>query len=415
MPTNALIETLDNITAIDIPQLFDGYSETIGEFYDTVIEPMLPSICIVQSWQSLLYAYTDDPDAVFFLRKYQSAPRKDWNAIRRGFVTEYDKGGYVCCDNFFAHYIFALAIGGIVPTIDQFRDSILSHRFPYGFMSTKEERELQAFVKGKAPQINSSGWKLAHLVPVNSKYRSFKDSSFVDSHFPRGGRNEWTLTSQGYHARLINRQMTLEERSYLASHFIRLASPINYFLVPKQANERDAFGNNIGENKHVLEYVALQFKLRYGDTLEAFARAADAPKSLITGRDTSGLPAKVTYRNNKHAFDSLPAELERPRTKNTARKQNGSRSSTSSISTDQLHEMARLYLEQGISFRNLERKVLGIDSQARGGGFVAKTALNDFGITAADKGMLARMSPEAAVKMSTGKLKEAISKLYNVL
>lgn len=141
---NSLIQALDSIAQIPIPPLTDGYSETIGDFYDGVIEPLLPEPEVVRSWQSLLYAYAADPDAVFFLRKYQSAPGKDWNAIRRGFITVYDRGGYVCCDNFFAHYIFALAIGGFVPSLVQFKDAILTRRFPYGFISTKEERELQA-------------------------------------------------------------------------------------------------------------------------------------------------------------------------------------------------------------------------------------------------------------------------------
>ena len=79
---NSLIQALDSIALIPITPLADGYSETIGDFYDDIIEPLLPEPEVVDSWQSLLYAYAADPDAVFFLRKYQSAPGKDWNAIR---------------------------------------------------------------------------------------------------------------------------------------------------------------------------------------------------------------------------------------------------------------------------------------------------------------------------------------------
>ncbi|MBR4894293.1 MAG: hypothetical protein IKZ36_03740 [Kiritimatiellae bacterium] len=411
---NGLIEALNNVASISIPPLKDGYSETIGEFYDDIIEPLLPDLDVVRSWQSLLYAYADDPDAIFFLRKYQSAPRKDWAAIRRGFLTEYDRGGYVCCDNFFAHYIFALAMNDAVPTLAQFKDAILSRRFPYGFMSTKEERELQAYAEGKVPRISSSGWKLAHLVPVNGEYRSIAASSFVGAHFPRGNREEWQLTSQGYYSRRICRPMTSNERSFLTSHFIRLASPINYFLVPKQANERDACGNNIGENRHVLEYVAMKFRERYGDALGDFAYVADVPDELIAGQDTSSFPARVVYRSGKRAFDCFQSKASTLGINDKPQGRDNVVAGANRVSRAQLYEMVRLYLEQGISFRNLERRVLGINSQTRGGGFVAKKALNDFGITASCKGMLATLTPEAAVKISTGMLKEAICEVYKI-
>ena len=414
MFNNDLIKALDNIAQISISPLSDGYSETIGEFYDAIIEPMLPKADVVSSWQSLLYTYVNDFDAIFFLRRYGSAPDKKHEDLRRGFFTKYDRGGYVCCDNSVAQYIFALSIAGIVPTLTQLKDAILARRFPCGFFSTKEERELQAYVTGQAPRINSSGWKLAHLIPVNGRYQSIVDGTFVAAHFPRGGREEWTLTSQGYHARLVHRQMTPDERGYLVSHFIRLASPINYFLVPKRDNERDAYGQNIGENKHVLEYVAMMFRERYGDALGEFAHVADAPAALIAGWDASTLPAKITYRKDKYAFGASLSKPAPVKTDMEPGKLGNRHVSANTISKEQLHEMARLYLEESVSFRNLEQRVLGIDSPERGGGFVAKKALNDFGITASDKGMLARMCPEAAVKTSAGMLKKAICEIYGI-
>ena len=411
---NNLVEALDNIAKISISPLSDGYSETIGEFYDAIIEPMLPKVSIVRSWQSLLYTYVKDPDAIFFLRRYGSVSDKNYEDLRRGFFTEYDRGGYVCCDNSVAQYIFALSIAGIVPTLSQLKDAILARRFPCSFFGTKEECELQAYATGKAPRINSSGWKLAHLIPVNGRYLSIDAGTFVDAHFPRGRREEWTLTSQGYHARLVHRQMTPDERGYLVSHFIRLASPINYFLVPKPDNERDAYGKNIGENKHVLEYAAMRFRERYGDALGEFARAADAPAALIAGRDTSTQPVKITYRSDKDAFDTSPSKPAPVKTDMLSGRLGKRHVSANTISKEQLHEMARLYLEESVSFRNLEQMVLGIAYRTRGGGFVAQKALNDFGITASDKGMLARMCPEAAAKTSVGMLKKAICELYGI-
>lgn len=74
--------------------------------------------------------------------------------------------------------------------------------------------------------------------------------------------------------------------------------------------------------------------------------------------------------------------------------------------------MARLYLEKSVSFRNLEKIVLGIDSQSRGGGFVAKNALNAFGITAANKGALSRRTLKAELEYATGTYKRALTEIY---
>ena len=109
-----LQERIDTINVVRIPRLTDGHANTIGDFYTQVIGPMLPTREVVLAWQGLIYDYASDPDAIFFLRRYQSASRKDWTAIRRGFLTEYARGGYVCCDNFFAHYFYAMAIDGFV-------------------------------------------------------------------------------------------------------------------------------------------------------------------------------------------------------------------------------------------------------------------------------------------------------------
>ena len=74
--------------------------------------------------------------------------------------------------------------------------------------------------------------------------------------------------------------------------------------------------------------------------------------------------------------------------------------------------MGRLYLEQGLSFRNLEKRVLHIDSQARGGGFIAKCALNNFGLTNENKGALKYRSVAKAYKTASGLYKKALETLY---
>ena len=61
---------------------------------------------------------------------------------------------------------------------------------------------------------------------------------------------------------------------------------------------------------------------------------------------------------------------------------------TTEISQDQLYQMIALYINLGLSFRELEKRVLNIDSKERGGGFIAKSALNNMGVTASHKGKI---------------------------
>ena len=50
------------------------------------------------------------------------------------------------------------------------------------------------------------------------------------------------------------------------------------------------------------------------------------------------------------------------------------------ISDTDLKRLVKAYLEEGLSYRELERRLLGIDSPDRGGGFRAKTALDEVGV-----------------------------------
>ena len=407
---------LDEINKVYFPRLKDGLYGTIGDFYDGVIAPMLPEKRVVMGWQEILYDYASDPDAVFFLRRYQSAPGKDWNCIRRGFVTEYDRGGYVCCDNFFSHYIYTMAYDGYVPSLEEFRRCIADREFPYGFMSTKEERELQAYKKGKAPNLNSSGWKLAHVLPVNNAYGSVRYSTFADAHFPRGERSEWKQKPEGYSAREVGRGMSHDERSVLRAHFLRLASPINHFLVPKKNNETDLLGGDIGEKSELLRYVQYRFEEMYGrDMVHDFLMLADALGDFAVSQDTSRI--KIDLKCDGAGVGSNGSSCDRIRNSAGGMKVQegkGKRqpSATTSVDGEQLNKMIRLYLEQGVSFRGLEREVLGIESQARGGGFVAKKALNDVGVTNSIKGALASESLESLIERSDDGLKRTLKQVY---
>ena len=82
-----------------------------------------------------------------------------------------------------------------------------------------------------------------------------------------------------------------------------------------------------------------------------------------------------------------------------------------SISEKQLHDMAVLYLVDGKSYRDLEREVLKIKSEQRGGGFKAKSALNNIGIEAKHKSAVKENGYEHTLKYATDEYKKTLIEL----
>ena len=63
----------------------------------------------------------------------------------------------------------------------------------------------------------------------------------------------------------------------------------------------------------------------------------------------------------------------------------------------------------------LEKEILKIPSPNRGGGFIAKSALNNIGITSDLKGILTKSSIKDLILSSEGKLQETLIKIKNIL
>ena len=403
-----LISYLEDIDSVDLPRLRSGYDKTIEDFYDNCIEPVLPCPSVAAEWHHLLLRYAQDPEAIFFIRRFASAPNKNWNDIRRGFLTEYrDGSGYVFCDNYFAHYFFVMALDGFVPPYDDFKSAILNRIFPYGSRSTKEEAPLQAYPKGKPTKLNANGWKLAHLFSVNGNDYSFDYRNRISDLFPRGTRDEWEDGDNKYPRRLIDGRMSEDERTILKAHFLRLSDPLNYFLVPKTSNEHDKYGNNIGEHRPLLNYVFGKFSLRYGDSFSTYAESICANRERFSTDNSFYGNEAIDIYYDVRGFASQP--VSKRQISSTPSRKKGARTE---VNREDLLVMGRLYLEQGLSFRNLEKRVLHIDSQVRGGGFVAKSALNNFGLTNENKGALKHRSVAAEHKAASGSYKKALETLY---
>lgn len=201
---------LNNSNKYKVPKLTNGKATSIAELYENLIKKSLPKGETIIKWHNLLKEYIQQKDAIFFIRRYASAPNKQWDLIRRGFLTEYSNGfKYVFCDNYFAHYFYLMALNDFIPNITEFKELIKSRKFPYGYMKTSAEEPYQAFPKGKSVNINLSGWKLAHLFSVNQNDYNFDYKKHSRDLFPRGNQNDWKVhTGNNYPSRYFNETNT---------------------------------------------------------------------------------------------------------------------------------------------------------------------------------------------------------------
>jgi len=394
---------LDNINEFDVPKLPHGKVNSINDLYESLIENYLPKKETVENWHVLLLKYIQQEDAIFFIRRYASAPNKDWTLLRRGFLTEYSSGlKYVFCDNFFAHYFFLMALHNYTPAFDDFNEHIKSRKFPYGFMKTSEEEPFQAFPRGKTVNINTAGWKLAHLYSVNQNDYNFDYKKISKELFPRGNQNDWKKNhGNDYPSRFIEKTNTNELRKITIAHFLRLVHPINYFLVPKTKLSN----MDIGESPELISFMRETVYSRYKDILTEYEDLIMSKKieTLDYHNCRFNLEYGLDYENSKDSEGKKLKSTKKQNPQNTSQQMN-------KYSNEDL-SIIKAYLIDGLSFRSIERKILQIDSPARGGGFIAKGILNSYGIEAKDKGKVTVKNINELISNNTGKLKRTLIEL----
>lgn len=273
-----------------------GTAKDFDELWKNIIEPTLPDKTVVVGWHELLKQYIKIHDAVFFIRAFGS-PSGNSPLLRRGFLNTTDYGySSVFVDNGFTSYFYSMAKDGYVPSLAEFEECIKERHFPCGHFQTAEEQKYAAYLRGKNPGVSGKGYKIAHIHSVGKDFN--KKSPFVsvadlcNKYFPRGINTEWdTIKTDAYGAFHYRKTNILSNdaddvRSFLVAHFMRMAHPINYFLVPNKINRYDdATGilktniiwydngvekNEIGEEQDLINYVAEKIKIKYGQVYDEF-------------------------------------------------------------------------------------------------------------------------------------------------
>lgn len=397
---------LNNTNKFKIKDLPTGKVRTIKGLSENLIELNIPKNDTILKWHKLLLEYVNDEEAIFFIRRYASASNKNWSLIRRGFLTEYSSGlKYVFCDNYFAHYFFLMAILDYTPTYDEFKSSILNRKFPYGYMETSAEKPFRAFPKGKAVNINRAGWKLAHIYSVNQNDYNFNYKSESSTLFPRGEQLDWKSNyGNDYPSRLFKEKEPSELRKITIAHFLRLVHPINYFLVPKKSLSN----YDIGEQSEVIQHMRNRQIVLYGKTYFDF-------EELILAVDKK--QKNQSYQNFEIDFEYGFEQKIIP-----SKKRNNIISSNREVKIKPddnyrifHNEIIKAYLVDNKSHRTIEKEILGIESKARGGGFISKKILDSYGVLFKNKGTITERNINEKINNSSNSYKATLEKLKKFL
>lgn len=280
-----------------LPQLREGYSSTIEEFYEECMERSMIAKENALAWHYMLMEYIKREDAIFFLRRYENGSKDNgrWNTRRSAMTGFADGFRYVFVSNFEAHEIYNMAYKGIVPTAEEFAKLLNEHRYPMHYDNGQgkscEEIDISAFPHVgtvRSGVLNESKWYLAHVHSVNGTEYIVNNSSAnmitkeeINAIAPRGELGDWKVVDD-YPIRQFEYCLTDREKAFVIAHFLRFIDPLNFFATPIKAMtsvEKIDWKQNIGEYPLLVNYVAKKYEQRFGKECmtEFYDKAMTAP------------------------------------------------------------------------------------------------------------------------------------------
>lgn len=278
----------------------------IEDFYNLFLckAARIPDIKILKEWNELLIWYVDQPNAVFFVRKYESAGKKGAWDNRRGATTKFkDNFEIVYASNFLAHDFYLMAYNNFVPSKNDFMDMILNRKLKIT-SGTKVEKAIRLY-----PSSNRTlKCYLAHVMDVNGQYLRNNGKyekisrSEAKKMYPLGTMSDWTTNPDRIH--YLDYSLSAEEKSLIKAHTLRFLSPINYFVTPQTnhcVHSIAGLTKNIGEYQHLTFDIQNKFMSLY-DSLPG-GKYSDFIKlcryKLITPANYDPKePINLTYDNN---------------------------------------------------------------------------------------------------------------------
>ena len=404
-------EFLNNDNIFDFPTVPTGSSSTAGEFFrKAIITPQNTET--VRKWHHLLTRYMNDPEAIILSRLYESNQLNGVWDNRRGMLTRMADGfSYACASNDFARIIFTMAYCNFVPEYRDFKKMMTERKFSLSSCRglTTVEREHAAFrIKQYHTRFYTQGWYLAHIMAFKrDEYSGYPGIDLKDI-ITLGTKNRWRSNGD-YYVRELPGTLSEDQKKIAKAQFLRFIDPINYFLVPGRSNS--SIGN-IGERDEIVNFMRKKYSDSFDDDYKDFMKKALVGQDLIPQQSVETLGRQqisVSFGLNlAHHAANLPAvphhAANQPRNVQDRRSQ----------FTD--HEKAcclKAYLFDGLSYRDLEREVLQIESPDHGGGYKAQTMMRSFGLISANKGLCRGKTLDGAIRQSNGAIKDALKFIKN--
>lgn len=414
-----LQDKLDNIGKPKLNSFEKGNSKTVKDFWEIFIEPRLPkNIDVVIAWHNLIKAYVKMPNTVLGFRTGNTAGQ-----LRRGWETVTNDGfSFFYTDNYFSHYFYKMSYDEYVPSLEEFYALMKSRKFPVRILSpmgTKNEpweKEYAAFnISGKNPGLGKAGYKLAHILDAGKNFNFNGENLGVAEicrrYFTLGEVCDWEKNAA---SNLYSRTLTIPNedkrnaRALAEACFIRMVHPMNYFLSPKASNKGKIYnkyvkGHDIGEDVNLLSYVKMKFHERYTkngidyfqdfmDLVYPFEDSCHEDGNTVLNLTYSATPLNEYMNGNN----------------------NGPQKTANEFSDENCLEIELAYeylYNPDTSFRKLEKEVMKIDSPTRGGGYKARTIINNLGIEADKKGILSARSIDEELKNAMGTYRRTLERI----
>lgn len=277
----------EKIKHISEPQLIPitkNTYETLDDFWDNFIKPLLPQKDTVLKWHAIIKKYVNDDSPVFAIRTYHNWTDKNHNnkELRRGFYTIVDNLDYsfFFTDNFFVAYFEKMVLDNYVPEYDEFKEMMKNHQFParYWKASCEEKEKALYNINAQNPGFMKHKYKISHIIDVGDNYWIGNEKKSIkkicNEYNLRGDYLDWKNESKSINDKYFVRHITINDsnpklKEIFKEHFLRFVDPLNYILTPSKSiqiftNSKIAH-NDIGEYDNFKEYTKNKFKEIYGD------------------------------------------------------------------------------------------------------------------------------------------------------
>ncbi len=311
--------------------LFDGNDTTIESFYNNCIYKNIENWKDnIMEWHKMFMEYVDMPDAIYWIRYYESGSKKSGKYDnRRACYTRFNNVEYVFVSNYDVHEIFNMIAHGVQPDVNEFKELMRNFEFYLHYDNGKSSSCVETDIctyrnigSVQAGVLTEKNWYLAHINGIKEKYAKINGDNQLELTkedreriFPLGEASDWEPNEkgikQGSKQRIIDRNLSSDDIAIVKAHFLRFVDPLNYFLVPGMKNEINSIyaglQTSIGEYEGLIGYVSQQYEKLFGlKVMEEFRCKALIPpaEKEYTGEEEINIAYRAGGKNNTYKKSS---------------------------------------------------------------------------------------------------------------